>query len=119
MDRLSALDASFLRVETPRAHMHVGWLSAVDLPPGQDRLDATALLRQVQARLHLTPRFRQVVYTPPAGLGSPVWVDAQDFRIEDHVSVEQSPRMTHIPPKRFLTMPSNPTVARKNWPRPT
>jgi len=29
---LSALDSSFLRVETATGHMHVGWLSHLDLP---------------------------------------------------------------------------------------
>ncbi|MDX6671717.1 MAG: hypothetical protein QOI91_2080, partial [Solirubrobacteraceae bacterium] len=31
-ERLSPLDASFLAVETPAAHMHVGW-AAVFSPP--------------------------------------------------------------------------------------
>ena len=34
MQRLSALDTSFLRVETPTAHMHVGWLAMLELPTG-------------------------------------------------------------------------------------
>ena len=34
MTRLSSLDSSFLRVETPTAHMHVGWLSTLELPAG-------------------------------------------------------------------------------------
>ncbi len=29
---LPALDSSFLRVETASGHMHVGWLSHLDLP---------------------------------------------------------------------------------------
>jgi WS/DGAT/MGAT family acyltransferase len=41
----------------------------------------------VGGRLHLTPRLRQVVYTPPRGLGRPVWVDAPDFDIAQHVKV--------------------------------
>ena len=31
--RLSALDASFLAVETKNAHMHVGWVAVFDPPP--------------------------------------------------------------------------------------
>ena len=33
--RLSTLDASFLEVESPSAHMHVGWAAAFDGPPGR------------------------------------------------------------------------------------
>ena len=41
MDRLSPVDASFLRVETPTAHMHVGWLSLLELPSGASRRVST------------------------------------------------------------------------------
>ena len=30
--RLSALDSAFLAVETPTAHMHVGWAAVFDPP---------------------------------------------------------------------------------------
>ena len=32
--RLSGLDASFLAVETPAAHMHVGWVAVFSGSPG-------------------------------------------------------------------------------------
>jgi diacylglycerol O-acyltransferase len=92
MERLSALDASFLRVEGSNAHMHVGWLSMLDLPQGCERLDPAAVRRQVEVRLHHAPRFRQVVYAPPPGLGPPAWVDAEDFRLEHHVTAETAAR---------------------------
>jgi len=83
MDRLSALDASFLRIETPTAHMHVGWLSTLRLPPDVERLDPEALADRVAARLHLAPRFRQRVRSAP--LGEPVWADDPRFRLERHL----------------------------------
>jgi WS/DGAT/MGAT family acyltransferase len=92
VDRLSALDASFLRVETATAHMHVGWLSTVDLPRGAERLDTGELIRRIEGRLHHVPRFRQVIRQPPGGLAPPYWADAPDFRIEDHVTVDEAPR---------------------------
>lgn len=87
MDYLSALDASFLRVETPHAHMHIGWSATLELPVGTERLDTGALRRQLESRLHLVPRFRKVVADPAGGLIRPVWVDASKFRLEDHVTV--------------------------------
>ena len=41
----------------------------------------------VAARLHLVPRFRQLLYTPRRGLGGPLWVDAPAFDLRDHVRV--------------------------------
>jgi WS/DGAT/MGAT family acyltransferase len=87
MTKLSSLDSSFLRVETPTAHMHVGWLSHLDLPDGAERLDVKRLMDNIEARLHLAPRFRQRVVDPPLGLGEPEWVDDLGFRLDRHISV--------------------------------
>jgi len=94
MDRLNALDASFLRVETPTAHMHVGWLATVDLPDGAERIDACDVTARITARLHLLPRFRQVIREPIGGLAPPYWADAEDFDIDLHVTSERVSRCT-------------------------
>ncbi len=78
MPRLSALDASFLRVETPSAHMHIGWLALLDAPAG-GALSVRAVRARLAERLHLAPRFRQLVADGPAGLGGPRWIDDADF----------------------------------------
>jgi WS/DGAT/MGAT family acyltransferase len=85
MDRLSPVDASFLRVETPTAHMHVGWLSVVDRPAGMARLDTAALRMRIAARLPLVPRFRQRIVSVPLGMGEPVWGDDPAFDLGRHV----------------------------------
>jgi WS/DGAT/MGAT family acyltransferase len=90
MTALSSLDSSFLRVETPTAHMHVGWLSHLDLPEGHDRLDARRLVSNIEARLHRAPRFRQRVVESPLGLGEPEWIDDPGFRVERHVRVVEA-----------------------------
>lgn len=94
MDRLSALDESFLRVETPTAHMHVGWSATVGLAAGADRLDVDDLKARMRARLHLVPRFRQVVRSGPGVLGTAAWVDDAAFRLENHLTVEHSERVS-------------------------
>lgn len=88
VDRLSALDASFLRVETKQAHMHVGWLATVELPGPQEHLDVDAVRARIEGRLHLVPRFRQVVRAPVGALGSRGWADAPSFDLDRHVIVE-------------------------------
>ena len=84
MERLSALDASFLRIETKCAHMHVGWHADLALPPGHAPLDAVELRRRIASKLHLAPRFRQRLRDAP--VGEPFWTDDPRFRISDHVT---------------------------------
>ena len=83
--RLSPLDASFLRLETRNAHMHVGWCSVLELPPGRESLDADLLRRRILARIHHAPRFRQRVASMP--LGEPAWVDHTEFDIREHIEI--------------------------------
>jgi diacylglycerol O-acyltransferase len=84
MERLSPLDASFLKIETPAAHMHVGWLADLALPPGHAPLDGLELRERIASKLHLAPRFRQRLRE--ATVGEPYWADDPRFRISDHVS---------------------------------
>ena len=81
LDRLTAVDASFLVQETPVSHMHVGAVTIFEgPPPGYDEI--TQALR---GRLHLVPRYRQKLAVPPLGTGRPLWVDDPDFNLEYHV----------------------------------
>jgi diacylglycerol O-acyltransferase / wax synthase len=41
--------------------------------------------RRLEPRLHLVPRFRQLLYRPRRGLGRQLWVDAASFDLADHV----------------------------------
>jgi WS/DGAT/MGAT family acyltransferase len=87
MTRLSAMDSSFLRVESETAHMHVGWFSVVELPEGVTALDTAEMVTRIAGRLHLSPRFRQRVVPVPLGAGEPVWRDDPGFRLANHVRV--------------------------------
>jgi diacylglycerol O-acyltransferase / wax synthase len=84
--RLSALDTSFLRVETPTAHMHVGW-SAVFSPPAGGRRPPrfTQIRDHIERRLSRAPRYRQKLARVPLGVHSPEWVDDADFAIDRHI----------------------------------
>ena len=83
--RLRPLDGSFLRVETPNAHMHVGWSALFEPHPERERPDLLSLRESILARLHLAPRFRQRLAFPPPGFGEPFWVDDASFDISRHV----------------------------------
>ena len=83
--RLSALDASFLEIESSTAHMHVGWV-ATFLPPADGSMPTFDDLRDhVASRLCRAPRYRQRLAGVPLGLNAPEWVDAESFDIADHV----------------------------------
>ena len=83
--RLSALDASFLAVETPTAHMHVGWAATLSAPP-QGRLPGFPQLRDhIERRLGRAPRYRQKLAHVPLGLHTPEWVDDPAFSVDRHV----------------------------------
>lgn len=81
LDRLTSIDASFLHQEGPSSHMHIGAVLLFEGPPPafEDYLD------HVRGRLHLVPRYRQKLATPPLESGRPVWVDDPCFNLEYHV----------------------------------
>jgi WS/DGAT/MGAT family acyltransferase len=81
LDRLSAVDASFLHNEGDASHMHVGGVTIFEGPPPAIR----DLLDHIRSRLHLVPRYRQKLATPPFETGRPMWADDPNFNIEYHV----------------------------------
>ena len=81
LDRLSSTDASFLHQEGPTSHMHIGGVLLFEGPPPE----FTDYVNHVRSRLHLVPRYRQKLATPPLETGRPLWVDDPDFNIEYHV----------------------------------
>jgi len=88
LDRLSSTDASFLHQEGPASHMHIGGVLIFEGPPP----DFADFVNHVRSRLHLVPRYRQKLATPPLESGRPLWVDDPDFNIEYHI------RHTALPP---------------------
>jgi diacylglycerol O-acyltransferase / wax synthase len=83
--RLSALDASFLEVETPAAHMHVGWVAHFRARDGRRAPSFEELREHIAGRLGAAPRYRQRLVSIPLGVHDPVWADDPDFAIERHV----------------------------------
>jgi WS/DGAT/MGAT family acyltransferase len=83
LDRLTAVDASFLHQEGPSSHMHVGGLTLLEGPPPA----LEEFLEQIRRRLHLVPRYRHKLAHTHTALdsGRPVWVDDPSFNLEYHV----------------------------------
>ena len=82
MERLSALDASFLYLESERTPMHISSLAIYEGPA-----PTNAQLRDMlERRLPLVPRFRQKLASTPFGLHRPVWIDDEDFDLDAHLA---------------------------------
>ena len=88
LDRLTAVDASFLAQEGPTSHMHVGAVMIFDGPPP----GYVDFVNQIRARLHLVPRYRQKLAFPPIETGRPVWIDDPSFNLEYHVRNSALPK---------------------------
>ncbi|HXW58563.1 MAG TPA: wax ester/triacylglycerol synthase domain-containing protein, partial [Solirubrobacteraceae bacterium] len=83
--RLSALDASFLALETSTAHMHVGWVATFDAPAGGPPPSFSDLRDHIERRLGRAPRYRQKLRSVPLGLNAPEWADDGSFSVDRHV----------------------------------
>ena len=87
IDRLTALDQLMLRASTvwPQDIGALALLDGANLldPSGRFRIEAAR--ETIGSRLHLVPRFRQVVHVPRRGLGGPLWVDTPSLDLSEHV----------------------------------
>jgi WS/DGAT/MGAT family acyltransferase len=90
-ERLSALDVSFLYLETPTTPMHVGSVARFE-PPADRPFDYEALRTLVSRRIGLAPRYRQKVRWVPGHIANPIWVDDEDFDITYHVRRSALPK---------------------------
>src|SRR5919199_3812790 len=84
-ERLSPLDASFLDVEGPSAHMHVGWAAEFQPPSERPRPRYSDLRSHLESRLGRAPRYRQRLERVPLGLTDPVWIDDPAFDADYHI----------------------------------
>jgi WS/DGAT/MGAT family acyltransferase len=81
MEQLSALDESFLHLETQYSQMHIGSVAIFEGPPPP----YDDLLNMVDAKLGLVPRYRQKIRFVPLNIGRPRWVDDPHFQLRYHL----------------------------------
>ncbi|EWT01318.1 hypothetical protein N865_10920 [Intrasporangium oryzae NRRL B-24470] len=80
-DRLSALDAIFLPMETDTQSLHVGSVLVLEGPAP----DPEVFRALVAARVAGVPFLRRRVLRMPLDLGRPIWVDTADFDPADQL----------------------------------
>jgi diacylglycerol O-acyltransferase / wax synthase len=88
LERLGPLDVANVRVESHGRPMNVAAVGVLDgaaLSDAAGRLRLEEVRADVERRLQLAPRLRQVLVRPRPGLGAPVWADDPCFDIDWHV----------------------------------
>jgi diacylglycerol O-acyltransferase / wax synthase len=78
--RLTSVDASFLYFEKKEAPMHIGSVSIFD---GEIPFDE--FVSMVNSKMHLLPRYQQIVIPDPFGIGHPTWEFDDYFDIKRHI----------------------------------
>jgi WS/DGAT/MGAT family acyltransferase len=94
LERLTAQDLLMLLADDFGWSEDIGVLAILDgarLVDGDGRVRVDEVRRRLEPRLHLVPRFRQLLYRPRWGLGWPLWVDARTFDLADHVRIHPLP----------------------------
>src|SRR5215217_5622237 len=83
--RLSPVDGSFLRLDSPQSHMHVGFSAVFAAPAGRPRPTLGALREGAAGRLHEVPWCRWRLDPAPLGLSEPRWIDDVRFDLAAHI----------------------------------
>ncbi len=89
-ERLRPEDMMFLAGESARTPTHNATLEIFE--PGRNGFDYEQLVGLIADRIAFVPRYRQRLRSVPGRLGSPVWVDDEDFDLTYHVRRSALPR---------------------------
>ena len=91
------MDGSFLRLESPQSHMHVGFSAVFAAPSGRTRPSVEAVRERAAGRLHEVPWCRWRLDPAPLGLSEPRWIDDEQFDLAEHVVALTQPedRVSH------------------------
>jgi len=91
MEQLSAMDASFLYIESPTVPQQVLGVMLLDAK-GSDGGFSTARFRQVlEGRIHLMPAFERRIVEVPLHLDHPYWVHDHDVDLDAHLHTATLP----------------------------
>jgi diacylglycerol O-acyltransferase / wax synthase len=83
--KLSAMDASFLYLETPEMPMHVGSMAIFRLPEGYQGDFFEDFKAMIASRLHMAPILKSRLEKAPLDIDHPSWVEDDQFDIDRHI----------------------------------
>ena len=96
------MDGSFLRLESPQSHMHVGFSTVFAAPSGRPRPSVEALRERAAGRLHEVPWCRWRLDPAPLGLSEPRWIDDDEFDL----TLPRSSRPSYTSGRATMQAPS-------------
>jgi diacylglycerol O-acyltransferase len=83
--KLSAMDASFLYLETPEMPMHVGSMAIFRLPEGYKGDFFEEFKAMIASRMHIAPILKARLEKAPLDIDHPSWVADDQFDIDRHI----------------------------------
>src|SRR6201994_1424726 len=83
--KLSAMDASFLYLETPEMPMHVGSMAIFRLPENYNSNFFEDFKAMIASRLHIAPILKARLQKAPLDIDHPSWVEDDQFDIDRHI----------------------------------
>lgn len=92
LERLTASDIFLLLWDDYGWSTDIGGLAILDgdvLLDGDGHVRVEEIRQRLEPRMHLIPRFRQLLVRPRLGLGWPLWVDAPSFEVAGHIRVHE------------------------------
>ncbi len=95
--KLSAMDASFLYLETPEVPMHVGSMAIFQLPENYRGDFFEDLKSMIGGRLHVAPMLTWKLAHTPFDIDRPHWIEDDQFDIDRHVFRGALPAPSDIP----------------------
>ncbi len=90
MQRMSPLDAMFLNRDSATEPRQIA--SFTILEPSDIPLDYDRLIQVIDDRIDLIPRYRQIAQKVPFLIGTPIWVDDENFDLSRHVRRSALPK---------------------------
>jgi WS/DGAT/MGAT family acyltransferase len=85
MEMLSALDATFIYLESEHSPMTIGAVYVIDAAEAPDSFSYDAWYSLVESRLKLSRVFRQRLVEVPLDLSFPYWIRDPDFDLVQHL----------------------------------
>ena len=85
MDQLSAMDASFLYIESPSVPQHVLGVMLFDAAGSEGRFSVERFREVLEERIHLLPAFERRLVQVPLQLDHPYWIHDPDVDLDAHL----------------------------------
>src|SRR5260370_16806559 len=95
--KLTAIDASYLYMETPEVPMHIGSMAIFQLPDNHREDFFEGLKAMLGRRLHLAPMLTWKLAHTPLDIDHPRRTEDEQFDIDPHIFPAPLPPPSHPP----------------------